>query len=188
MEAIQVDAAIGVGEFPWFGPYDNTPCNGIAVRGCTFNSCGSGVGTHTDPASQHVNITIVNSTFNDTFYACVRGQAWSGVIVANCRLNGGYHGLLFSPAAAFSCNNVALSNNSIENIGNSAYSGTQGRPISLGSVSGKVYAIVSVTGNVVRNCTGSAQYGIYFNATQKLTCLGNEVDNVNSNGVFCDGA
>lgn len=72
-EAVQIDAAIDAGAFPWFGPYDNTPCLGITVSNSRFGSCGSGVGTHSDPASAHQDIKILNNTFDDCYFDAVRG-------------------------------------------------------------------------------------------------------------------
>lgn len=191
MEAIQIDSASGSAAFPWFGPYDNTPCNSISIRDCTFLSCGTGVGTHLDPSSQHTNLAITGCVIRGSYYAGIRGQGWSGVTITNNKINGGHHGIILSPAASFSCNNYVISNNTVEEMGNSGYNpgaGALGRGINIGSVSGKVINIVAITGNTVRNINGTySSHGIYLNGAQKLTVTGNVVDVVSSNGLYLDG-
>ncbi len=188
MEAIQIDAPISSAEFPFFGPYDNTPCLTIGVVNSRFESVGTGVGTHSDPASAHQDIKITDCTFNDCYFDAIRGQGWSGVKVIGNRISGGYQGIIAFPAAAFAISDWAIIGNTVYNVGTSAYSGTIGRPIGLSSI-GSTYVQKSVVaGNTVQSCTGSCQHGIYVNGTQKFSVVNNIVDSVNGNGIYCDGA
>lgn len=189
MEAVQIDAAIGSGQFPWFGPYDGTVCQHITVRDSRFSSCGSGVGTHSDPASQHLNIKIIGNYFDDPYWASIRGQAWSGAQIIGNTISGGYHGILATPAAAFSITDWLVQGNTISGVGTTGYSGaTAGRPVSMGLNGSFSTQQVRILGNVVKNCTGNAQYAIYLNGTQKFTVTGNIVDNHNDHGIYSFGA
>lgn len=65
-ELLQLDLAGGSGLFPWFGPFDFTPCRDIVVNNCHFYDANGGVGSHSgnDP-NQHYNIVWSNNTFRN---------------------------------------------------------------------------------------------------------------------------
>jgi len=189
MEAVQIDAAISSAQFPWFGPYDGRVCNSITVRDSHFYSCGSGVGTHSDPASQHLNIKVLTCVFEDCYWASVRGQAWSGVQIIGNTISGGYHGVLATPAAAFSISDWLVEGNTISGVGTSGYSAASaGRPVSMGLNGTYSTQQVRILGNVIKNCTGNAQYAIYLNGSIKFTVTGNVVSNHNGHGIYSFGA
>lgn len=65
-ELLQLDLAGGSGLFPWFGPFDFTPCRDIIVNSCQFYDANGGVGSHAgnDP-NQHYNIVWSNNVFRN---------------------------------------------------------------------------------------------------------------------------
>lgn len=86
-EAIQIDAMQYSDKFPWFGPYDNTPCNDILIEYNDISGVGCCIGGH-DPSSstnKHTNIRIMKNTlsFNVTG---IKTQGWSGVKIGHNRL------------------------------------------------------------------------------------------------------
>ncbi|PKR82601.1 right-handed parallel beta-helix repeat-containing protein [Heyndrickxia camelliae] len=65
-EAIQIDLASSYDNFPLFGDYDNTICQYITVRDCTFENCGAGVGTHVQGSQLwHDHILVENCEFDN---------------------------------------------------------------------------------------------------------------------------
>ena len=68
VEMIQLDLAFGSAGFPWFGPYDDTPCKNITIRNCYFEASGSeiAIGNHTFVSGYGPSyITIEGCTFRD---------------------------------------------------------------------------------------------------------------------------
>jgi hypothetical protein len=63
-EAIQIDLAASEENFPVFGSWDNTLCQYITIRDCSFTSVGSGIGTHVQESQLwHDHILIENCEF-----------------------------------------------------------------------------------------------------------------------------
>lgn len=86
-EAIQIDAMQYADKFPWFGPYDNTPCNDILIEHNDISGVGCCIGGHDPSAStnKHTNIRIMENTlsFNVTG---IKTQGWSGFKIGYNRL------------------------------------------------------------------------------------------------------
>ncbi len=65
-EMLQIDLARDTGVFPWFGPYDNTPCKDVLITNCLFYNGRGGTGSHSSVANVfHTNITISNNIFRN---------------------------------------------------------------------------------------------------------------------------
>lgn len=77
-ESIQVDGMYGSGPFPWFGPYDNTPCKSVVVEDCYFNTQNTGVGTHSAATGvKHPDIVVRGCIFDGLNGAGVAPYGWS---------------------------------------------------------------------------------------------------------------
>lgn len=73
-ELVQLDIADSSAAFPWFGPYDKTPCMHIEIIDCIFDGNGSSsikaIGNHTFAAGYRPQyILIEGCTFNNFYYA-----------------------------------------------------------------------------------------------------------------------
>lgn len=77
-EMIQLDFMGAENYFPWYGPWDNTVCDGIIIDGCLFDNIegkntgteiliGSGIGNHSDGAPPR-NVIIQNNLFRNLEY------------------------------------------------------------------------------------------------------------------------
>ena len=64
--------------------FDDTPCENIVVKGCTFKNLRNGVGTHTAIAGSYFNnVVIEDNTFSNIIY-----NAISAMNYQNCKITG----------------------------------------------------------------------------------------------------
>ena len=84
IEAIHMDSATKATE-KTATPIDNTPCQNITVKNCTFDKVFAGVGNHhLNPAGKKTaNIRIENNTFTNILYTAVWADGFSNVKVLN---------------------------------------------------------------------------------------------------------
>ena len=185
-EYLQLDLAKSASEFPWFGPYDYTPCEDIEVTGCKFMDGIDGVGSHAAVAGyEHKNIRIHGNSFRDMSGTCVKGYSWNDVTVINNSCDNVGYGITFSMLTGQTGSGYVISNNILLNVDYT----TTGRAIQLydycenGVVSGNhintssYYGIGidkssnwTVEGNVVLNC---ARVGIWIYGTSETVISGN---------------
>lgn len=96
-EMLQLDYASADYVFPWFGPYDNTPCKNISIVDNKFVGSGkygnlipSGIGNHTYTESAEIsNINIEGNKFENLgsalkFVTC-KNLTFNDNIVVNCQ-------------------------------------------------------------------------------------------------------
>lgn len=75
-ELIQIDYSYSSG-FPFFGPYDNTPCRNVVVESCVFKNGHSGLGSHASPpAGLHNGITVRDCGFYSMTAYGIRAEGW----------------------------------------------------------------------------------------------------------------
>jgi len=116
-EAIQIDLMLGAGQFPWFGPYDGSPCADIVVTGCTFYSVGSGIGSHSaDATKKHIGILIESNFFTDIEYTAVKCLNYSGVKVLNNRIENARYGITAVTVSGAVNSDYLVSGNTLFNI------------------------------------------------------------------------
>lgn len=194
-EVIQIDAALDFSTYPWEGPYDNTPCDGITVYKNRFVNCAVGVGTHsstTSASNTHKRISIEKNIFEDLVYPAVRGLNWAGVeLLVNtaencCRYQGGgdYAAFEFGTSdEAFVVSHYKVKKNTIKRIGggnpNNGSIGV-GRGINFVG-SGLRFFLVGVDENTVENC---ARHGITMDCVGSGTLQGNTVTGCAGTGIW----
>lgn len=92
-EMLQLDSAVNQGVFPWFGPYDSTPCKNIIISNCSFDnssqtkvpdSYNSAIGNHTSAII--TNIEISNCTFT-AFGRAIKFISLYNSSISNCNFN-----------------------------------------------------------------------------------------------------
>jgi hypothetical protein len=102
-ESLQIDLALDGGVFPWFGPYDSTPCEGVLIEGNTFtNNSVSAIGSHSKATGfNHSNINIIGNKFNlgTTGYA-IKTLNYNDVTINNNIIVGGERGIVVNGSAA----------------------------------------------------------------------------------------
>jgi len=84
IEAIHMDSATKATE-KTATPIDNTPCQNITVKNCTFDKVFAGVGNHhlNPEGKKTANIRIENNTFTNILYTAVWADGFSNVKVLN---------------------------------------------------------------------------------------------------------
>lgn len=80
---LQLDGMQTSGVFPFFGPYDLTPCNDITITGCRFSSGRRGIDTH----SGHNNVPFPNIRIIDNHFQAMAQEAiytlhYDGALIA----------------------------------------------------------------------------------------------------------
>ena len=116
-EAIQLDFAANSTVFPWFGPYDNTPCNNVIITDCRFASFGSGIGSHSAGVGiRHTGVLISNCTFTNLGYTCIKPMNWSGVKIIGNRMATAFRGIFAQAIASNVCSDYTISGNTIYNM------------------------------------------------------------------------
>ena len=117
-EAIQIDAAVSSGAFPWFGPYDSTPCKNVTIDGCVFTDVGNAMGTHSDNGlGPHARIRFQNCKVNAAYFAGVKSLSWSDINITNNRFENVYCGVLIQKSANRWANGIQISGNTFYGIG-----------------------------------------------------------------------
>ena len=65
-EAIQLDVMNCEELFAGYAPFDDTPCDNILIRGCTFSDIPRAIGSHSAVAGvYYTNVTMTDNTFNN---------------------------------------------------------------------------------------------------------------------------
>lgn len=162
-EELQLDLAANSGLFPWFGPYDNTPCKNIVINGNLFTDGGAGVGSHSAVLTfHHTNITISNNAFRNLTSDAIRVPSYknlviTGNVIDTCAGNGI---AAFTPTT-LGAENYTISNNTFSNITNN-----QGG-INIFFITG-----VSIIGNNISKCTA---WGIFVGNSSNVVINGNTI-------------
>lgn len=140
-EAIQIDANLGGGQWPWQGPADSTACTTVKITDCWFNNVGTGIGTHSGAAALiHNDIQIDGCTFFQPYYAGIHARGWSGVKVTNCRFYEGAYGVFMDMQDNNVVNDYLIQGNTFFRIGFTSFGVTSARAVyANGNSSGTQY-------------------------------------------------
>jgi parallel beta-helix repeat protein len=113
---MQIDLAVNSGAFPWFGPYDSTPCDGILVEGCTFDTGSRGIDTHsatlTKPAA---NCRIVNNVFRNMADQAIYFLHHRDLVIANNSFDDCKSGIELANLSGEAVTGFVLANNTFDN-------------------------------------------------------------------------
>lgn len=157
-EAIQLDLMISEATFPWFGPWDNTPCRNIRIEGCTFTGgWDRGIGTHSQVEGvDHEYIRIVGNHFDSLSGEGIEGLRYRYVTISHNTFTTVYDGMKMTD-----CHDMAISGNTFDNPRQHGivFSGGSGRS--------------AITGNVIMK---SGQYGVRLEEGSRWnTVVGNVI-------------
>lgn len=198
-EAIQLDTALDGGPFPWFGPYDDTPCYKITIDDNIVEDWSTGVGSHSvpvDPNRRHSKIRISNNLFNVT-HCGISVLRWTDVTIEDNRLVGinqdlmatdfNSWGIRVAADGAGRTTAIRIRNNIVDgfqrgrnNAGNSRGIIVVGDPANLGRISR-----VWITGNYVVN---SGRHGIGVDFSHGAHVVDNEVAIQEQVGIYIYGS
>jgi hypothetical protein len=193
-EAVQTDLAKSSGVFGGFGPYDNTVCEDIEVRGCYFGASGTagttawprGVGSHSATVdTAHRRTRIIGNTFEGLLQYPVVAYAWDDTVIEGNTVKGCGAGIrarsIISADAADSTNlagvvtnasqvmrNLVIANNTIRDTGS-----VDDAILLYGEETGRIHD-AAITGNVV-DTVGGGENGIRLFHVEQYTVTGNTV-------------
>jgi len=166
-EAIQIDLAKDVSNFPPFGNWDNTVVNGIVINDCYFKNVGAGVGTHvTSSQIWHENVTVTNCLFEDIRSHAVHFQNMKQFLLSNNKLKNGQTGILLE-----GCYEGAIENNYIKDC--------SGNGIQLSNSSH-----TKIKGNTMSRCANGFTG---YDGSKNLTIEDNRIAGNTANGVNLTG-
>ncbi|WP_431030058.1 glycosyl hydrolase family 28-related protein [Lysinibacillus sp. LZ02] len=171
-EMLQIDLAYSSGVFPWFGPWDNTPCEDVTIRNCVFKNGVCGIGSHSaQDGYKHKVINIYDNHFSNLTEECVKPYNWDVVEIEDNYMLGGTYGIYISNP--FLCYNYSIANNHIESPT------IRGIHIALNATD------VKILKNNVNNATN---HGITFNGQLDIIVDGNKVKNCGQAGIWSYGS
>lgn len=177
-EMVQLDLAANVGVFPWFGPYDGTPCDDILVEGCVFRNGSRGIGSHTSSlGNPHTNVRVIGNHFKTFREEGIRAQEWARVLVADNTFEDVWKSV-YVIADTNTNEGFVITGNVID-----AQSRATSRGIHINGtdVANRRCRGVTVTGNTVRNC---ASHAIGIDFCQDYTVHGNVAKDNAGNGIW----
>lgn len=170
LEMLQLDLAANVGVFPWFGPYDLTPCKFNLVTNCLFYNGGGGVGSHTSNAAVvHDNITWTNNTFRNLSGIAIRPLYYKNVVISGNTVDGALTGVYGNNIVSPLIENWKVTDNQINNL---TGAGAFGRGIYVQSIKNLV-----ITGN---NIGVTQEDGILISSCSNFVISGNTLENVST--------
>ena len=172
-EMIQLDIA-SAGGFPWFGPYDNTPCTDVLVTGCTLVNGDRGIGSHSTAAgSPHARVKVIGNEFRTFRNQGVEFYEYTDSVVAGNTFVDCVFGIRWR-ADTNQCEGLVVSGNTFDDM-RPATNGSRAILFDGFSVAARLLRGISVSGNTVRECRSHA---IGFNLCQGVTVTGNTVSGV----------
>lgn len=179
-EMLQLDVATAHDVFPWFGPYDNTPCSNINITNCffyhpekygfeTLETKDAAIGNHNgSDAAPILFINIMGCSFNNVKtifkFDYLANSIISNNFAVNCQSG-------FAYSSYHIIKNVKIIDNNL--IGNKddytekASNSVLGRGISIGNLNGQLNENIIVSGNIVQNFVS---HGIAINGVMCEIC------------------
>lgn len=193
-EMLQLDVATAYEVFPWFGPYDNTPCSNINITNCffyhpekygfeTLETKDAAIGNHNGSDAAPISfINIIGCHFNNVKtifkFDYLANSIISNNFAVNCQSG-------FAYSSYHIIKNVKIIDNNL--IGNKddytekASNSVLGRGISIGNLNGQLNENIIVSGNIVQNFVS---HGIAVNGIICEIC-NNIIRSCGATGVYC---
>ena len=193
-EAIQLDLAKSSGVFGGFGPYDNTVCEDVEIRGCYVGPSGTagttawprGIGSHSATVgTAHHRTRIIGNTFEGLPQYPIVAYAWDDTVIEGNTIKGCGGGIrarsIISADAADSTNlagvvtnasqtmrNLVIANNTVRDTGS-----VDDGILLYGESTGRIHN-ATITGNVVDTVAGG-ENGIRLFHVEQYTVSGNTI-------------
>lgn len=193
-EMLQLDVATSYEVFPWFGPYDNTPCSNVNITNCffyhpekygfeTLETKDAAIGNHNGSDTAPISfINIMGCHFDNVKtifkFDYLSNSTISNNFAVNCQSG-------FAYSSYHIIKNVKIVDNTL--IGNrddyaeKASNSVLGRGISIGNLNGQLIENITVAGNIVRNFVS---HGIAVNGIICEIC-NNIIRSCGATGVYC---
>lgn len=184
-EMLQLDSAVNQSTFPWFGPYDSTPCKNIKIVACSFDNSmnkiaesglNSAIGNHTTADIR--NIIISNCTFTG-FTTAIKFISLYDSEISDCNINNCRCGILMYGNAE----NITIIGNVItgDKVDSAASENTEKRGIFFNNANTLAIKNITVIGNSISNFRN---HGISIECTNGIIA-NNNIFNNNYHGIVC---
>ena len=184
-EMVKLDSAANQDAFPWFGPYDSSPCKNIKIVSCSFDNSmntiaeeglNSAIGNHT--LANIRNIIISDCTFTG-FTIAVKFIALYDSTITGCNINNCGCGILLHGNAE----NVVISGNVIvgDRVDTVPSTNIEKRGIFCNNARTLAIKNITVVGNTISNFRN---HGISIECTNGIVA-NNTVFNNNYYGILC---
>ncbi len=198
-EAIQIDAALAGGPFPWFGPYDDTPCLDIEITGNFLINWATACGSHslpTNEATRHSFITIANNYFEVS--RCGIGVLrWTDVTIENNRIVCSsfsdqddakvVYGVFVKPHTAGRTTAIRIRNNVIDGFKRGTPANGNSRAIFISGTNDGLFRISNIS--VEENyCVNNGRHGITADFSDLVHIRNNTVNITQRTGIFLWGS
>ena len=172
-ELLQLDYMGGSALFPWFGPFDNTPCRFVTVTDNIFYNGASGFGSHSGGA-QHTHVIVSNNIFRDLTQHAIELENYGDMVITGNKINNCVFGVTgFGGNGLANQGRTVISNNQITNMTGF------GRGITLFGPDD-----LSITGNVIAECQDG---GIDVNNCDRFVIANNILKNTNKGATTGSG-
>lgn len=173
-EHVQFDVHKGDTTFPWFGPYDGTPCIFGTVRDSLFKNGRRGVGTHSYvEGNVHQHILIENNRFENMRDFGINTYDYQDSIIRGNTFIGGADAIYVLTSVKGATKNILIEGNYIKNM--TMNDDSRGIRLDENAVN------VSVKNNVIDNCSW---HGIFLNRTDFGEVSGNIVTGCKRSGIY----
>lgn len=184
-EMVQLNSAANQDAFPWFGPYDSSPCKNIKIVSCSFDNSmnaieeeglNSAIGNHT--IADIRNIIISDCTFTG-FTIALKFIALYDSTITGCNINNCGCGILLHGNAE----NVVISGNVIvgDRVDTVPSTNVEKRGIFCNNARTLAIKNITVVGNTISNFRN---HGMSIECTNGLVA-NNTVFNNNYYGILC---
>jgi hypothetical protein len=201
-EAVQVDLAKAASVFGGFGPYDNTACEDITVRGCYIGASGTagtvawprGVGSHAATIDRwHKRIRVLGNTVEGGAQYAVGAYAWQDCLIQGNTIAGQGAGVRLwtndTTDANATTNASGVQTSASQETRGGAVVGNTFRSLTgyddailvRGEATGKLTG-VTVADNVVDTVSSSGA-GVRLEYAEQVTVTGNLIRAVGGTGI-----
>lgn len=180
-ESVQLDLMKDSSVFPWFGPYDNTPCLNILVDGCTFTGTQPrAFGSHSSVASvRHTRIRFTNNFVENCQGEAIQLLNYQDVVISGNVFENCYRGVYGLSDGSTTCDGFVVTNNVFKNF--LTYTSTQARAVYFaGTVGLRAFRKGVISNNLVQ---GIGRHGIGADYGDHWTISNNIVHTIGGAGV-----
>jgi parallel beta-helix repeat protein len=183
-EAVQLDIMGGAGQFPWFGPYDNTPCDNVMIFGCTFGpTLKRGVGTHFAVNNiRHTYVRIIGNHFTVISDAAIVPYNYAAPTIVANTVESCKYGVLFLTDAVTVARGGMVAGNTFRNL-NVDSPNDRGIWVQGGGGTGFIRG-GAITGNTFDTVS---RYAISIDSTADWVVAGNNIQSSGTSGVPVGG-
>jgi parallel beta-helix repeat protein len=180
-EAVQLDIAKSSAQYPWFGNYDDTPCENVLISGCLFENWSRGVGAHSGTTGIRTkNIKIAGNHFRNLTGQAIRTYNWENVVIADNTFDTCRMAIEIKSAESTECGHFTITGNTIRNMNGTEYG--YGIWLNGDEIAGTRYAVYDaiVDGNTIE---GTVEDGIYAENCVRVTITRNTVTRAGDQGI-----